>query len=162
MRCLAIHSWSRAKRNLPSTIAFIRNSKAVLLPTFRSQPFIRKKRMCGSQTNPLIAVQKCMVIDQRLKQRGRLFAQIVVRSAWSHHPRVALLLMFSGGGNAFFAFPHGGAALKSCSVRPTSAASPPAPLRHARGNTWPAPDASAPPPRTSRRRRCGKKRARRA
>ena len=43
--------------------------------------------------------------------------------------------------------------------RLTSAANPPAPSRRAPGNTWPAPDTSAPPPHTSRKPHCDKKHA---
>jgi hypothetical protein len=38
----------------------------------------QKKRMHGSKTHPFVAVQEGAIIDQRLQQGCRLFAQVVV------------------------------------------------------------------------------------
>jgi len=38
----------------------------------------QEKRVSGGKPDPFVAIQKCVIIDQRLQQGGRLFAQVIV------------------------------------------------------------------------------------
>src|SRR5258708_3953456 len=49
-----------------------------LSPDIQITSIHQQKRMSRRKSHSLVAVHKRMIIDQRLEQRGRLFAQVIV------------------------------------------------------------------------------------